>query len=78
MSRATFTRRFTAAVGQPPAAYLMTNRLRRAARLLHESDAPLVAIARRTGYAAESALAGAFRHEYGMTPGAYRGARQVQ
>ncbi|MFG1604572.1 cupin domain-containing protein [Actinoplanes sp. NPDC049265] len=72
MSRATFTRRFTAAVGRPPAAYLLTTRLGRAARLLRETDAPLAAIARQTGYATESALAGAFRREYGMAPGAYR------
>ncbi|MDR7327803.1 AraC-like DNA-binding protein [Catenuloplanes niger] len=72
MSRATFTRRFTAAVGHPPAAYLRGHRLRYAARLLRETDAPLATIARRSGYATESALAGAFRREYGMAPGAFR------
>ncbi|MDQ0363815.1 AraC family transcriptional regulator [Catenuloplanes indicus] len=72
MSRATFTRRFTAALGRPPAAYLLAHRLRHAARLLRETDAPLATVARRAGYATESALAGAFRREYGMAPGAFR------
>lgn len=72
MSRATFTRRFTSAVGRPPATYLLAHRLRHAARLLRETDAPLATIARRTGYSTESALAGAFRRQYGMAPGAFR------
>jgi AraC-like DNA-binding protein len=72
MSRATFTRRFTSAIGRTPAAYLLTHRLSHAARLLRETDAPLAAIARRTGYSTESALAGAFRRQYGTAPGAFR------
>ncbi|WP_305785763.1 AraC family transcriptional regulator [Symbioplanes lichenis] len=72
MSRATFTRRFTAAVGRTPADYLLAHRLGHAARLLRETDAPLAAVARRAGYATESALAGAFRREYGRAPGAFR------
>lgn len=75
MSRATFTRRFTSAVGRSPARYLLTHRLGRAARLLRETDAPLAAIARRTGYSTEFALAAAFRREYGIAPGAYRRTR---
>jgi AraC-like DNA-binding protein len=78
MSRATFTRRFTSAVGRPPATYLIAHRLGRAARLLRETDAPLAAIARRSGYSTESALAGAFRREYGMAPGAFRRDRSPQ
>ncbi|WP_306216270.1 AraC family transcriptional regulator [Actinoplanes sp. RD1] len=72
MSRATFTRRFTAAVGRTPADYLLAHRLGHAARLLRETDAPLATVARRAGYATESALAGAFRRAYGMAPGAFR------
>ncbi|WP_042403082.1 AraC family transcriptional regulator, partial [Streptacidiphilus carbonis] len=78
MSRATFTRRFAAAVGQPPATYLLTRRLAHAARLLRDTDAPLAAIARQTGYSTESALAGAFRREFGMAPGAFRRAQSPQ
>jgi AraC-like DNA-binding protein len=72
MSRATFTRRFQAAVGQPPAAYLLARRLDKAVSLLRETDAPLAAIARQTGYSTEFALAAAFRREHGMAPGAFR------
>jgi transcriptional regulator GlxA family with amidase domain len=75
MSRATFTRRFTSAVGQPPASYLLAHRLSHAARLLRETDAPLAAIARRTGYSAGYALANAFRRQFGMTAGAFRRAQ---
>ncbi|WP_285686734.1 AraC family transcriptional regulator [Actinoplanes sp. NBRC 103695] len=78
MSRATFTRRFTSAIGQPPATYLLTHRLSHAARLLDETDAPLAVIARRTGYSTEYALANAFRRQYGMPPGAFRRAQYSQ
>ncbi|MCM4081129.1 AraC family transcriptional regulator [Paractinoplanes hotanensis] len=76
MSRATFTRRFTSAVGHPPASYLLAHRLRRAALLLRETDAPVAAIARRTGYLTEAALAHAFRREFGIAPGAFRRAQR--
>src|SRR4051794_20423756 len=49
--------RFTSAVGRPPASYLLTHRLGHTARLLGETDAPLAAIAHRTGYSTEYELA---------------------
>ena len=72
MSRAAFTRRFTALVGKPPIRYLMDWRLNCAARQLRETDAPLAAIARQVGYSTEFAFAAAFRREYGMPPGRFR------
>ncbi len=72
MSRTVFTRRFTAQMGTPPMKYVTDWRLDCAARLLRETDAPLAAIARRVGYATEFAFAGAFRREYGVSPGRYR------
>jgi len=72
MSRATFTRRFTAAIGRTPRAYLLAKRLGLAARLLIETDAPLASIAGRTGYSTEYALASAFSREYGIAPGRFR------
>jgi AraC-like DNA-binding protein len=72
LPRTVFTRRFTAMVGQPPIRYLTTWRLGRGARLLRESDAPLAAIARQVGYSTEFAFAGAFRREYGVSPGRFR------
>lgn len=77
MSRATFTRRFTAAVGRTPQAYLLDNRLGVAARLLCETDASLSTIARHIGYATEFAFAAAFRREYGMAPGRFRRAHRA-
>ena len=53
-------------------AYLLSHRLDRAAVLLRETDAPLSAIARQTGYSTEFALAAAFRREYGVASGAFR------
>ncbi|BCJ55302.1 AraC family transcriptional regulator [Actinoplanes sp. NBRC 14428] len=72
MSRTAFVRRFTAAVGKPPMAYVTGWRLVCAARLLRETRDPLAAIARRVGYATESAFGGAFRREFGVAPGRFR------
>ncbi|HEX7657856.1 MAG TPA: AraC family transcriptional regulator [Pseudonocardiaceae bacterium] len=72
LPRTAFTRRFTAMVGQPPMRYLINWRLGRGARLLRETDAPLAAIARQVGYSTEFAFAGAFRREYGVSPGRFR------
>jgi AraC-like DNA-binding protein len=77
MSRATFTRRFTSQVGKPPMTYLIGWRLNCAARLLRETDASLAAIARQVGYSTEFAFAGAFRREYGVSPGRFRQAAGV-
>jgi AraC-like DNA-binding protein len=43
-----------------------------AARLLHQSDAPLSAVAGRVGYTSEFAFANAFKRQYGTAPGKYR------
>ena len=72
LSRATFSRRFTALVGRPPLSYLTWWRMTVAARLLRESDAPLGTLAERVGYTSEFAFANAFKREYGIAPGKYR------
>jgi AraC-like DNA-binding protein len=72
LSRAAFSRRFSALVGQPPLAYLTWWRMTTAARLLRESDAPLSVVAERVGYASEFAFAGAFKRRFGTAPGRYR------
>lgn len=74
MSRTTFVRRFSAAIGTPPMAYLIEWRLGSAAQLLRQSDAPLATIARKVGYSTEFAFAAAFRRRYGVPPGRYRAA----
>ncbi len=72
LSRAAFAKRFAELVGEPPMAYLTRWRMTTAARLLRESEAPLAAVAARTGYGSEYAFAKAFKREYGQAPGGYR------
>jgi AraC-like DNA-binding protein len=72
MPRTAFAKRFAAAVGRPPIGYLISWRLARGARLLRETDAPLAAVAREVGYSNEFAFSGAFRREYGLSPGRFR------
>ena len=59
-------------IGQTPLAYLTWWRLTTAARLLRGSDAPLSAVAARTGYGSEYAFASAFKRQFGTPPGRYR------
>lgn len=72
LTRATFTRRFTALIGEPPLAYVTRWRMTTAARLLRKQDAPLAAVARQVGYTSEFAFAEAFKRHYGQAPGRYR------
>ncbi|MYW63644.1 helix-turn-helix domain-containing protein [Streptomyces sp. SID8379] len=72
LSRAAFARRFAAAVGMPPLAYLTWWRMTTAGRLLRKENAPLRVVAGRTGYTSEFAFAKAFKREFGVAPGQYR------
>jgi AraC-like DNA-binding protein len=72
LSRAAFSKRFTALVGQSPLVYVTWWRMVQAARLLRGTDVPLAAVAQRTGYQSEFAFARAFKREYGISPGSYR------
>ncbi|MEV1170203.1 AraC family transcriptional regulator [Nonomuraea sp. NPDC049784] len=72
LSRAAFSRRFSALVGRPPLTYITWWRLATAARLMRESDAPLGQIAAKVGYTSEFAFANAFKREYDVAPGRYR------
>jgi AraC-like DNA-binding protein len=72
LSRAAFARRFTALVSQPPLTYLTWWRMTIAARMLHDSDAPLSTVAKQAGYGSEFAFAAAFKRQYGTAPGKYR------
>nr|WP_276514808.1 AraC family transcriptional regulator [Nocardia transvalensis] len=72
LARATFTRRFTKLVGEPPLTYLTRWRMIIAARLLRRDRAPIATIARQVGYTSEFAFAKAFKREYRIAPGAYR------
>lgn len=72
MSPTSFARRFGAAVGTSPMAYLTDWRLSTGARLLRQTGTPLAGIARRVGYATEFGFAAAFRRHYGIPPGRFR------
>ena len=72
LSRAAFTRRFTASAGIPPMTYLTQRRMSVACGILRSSDAPLSAVAPRVGYASAYSFAAAFRREIGVPPGRFR------
>jgi transcriptional regulator GlxA family with amidase domain len=78
LSRSTFADRFSALMGQPPAAYLAGHRLDRAATLLRNDDSSVAAIAAAVGYGSESAFSRAFRRRFGASPLRWRRRTVVQ
>ena len=72
VSRATLTRRFPAATGHTPAAYLATWRMDLAAVQLRDTHDSLEAIAATVGYGSVPAFSRAFTRAHGRTPGRYR------
>jgi len=71
MSPRTFARRFRAATGTTPAAWLAKQRLQRARELLEGTDLPVESVARRVGYGSAAVLRAHFSG-LGTTPQAYR------
>ncbi|MQM27079.1 AraC family transcriptional regulator [Glycomyces albidus] len=65
-------RRFKAAFGLPPLAYLARHRIETAAGLLLHTDLPVGRIARDVGWADPNLFARRFRERIGMSPTAYR------
>jgi len=72
LSRAAFARRFAAAVGRPPLAYLTSWRMRLAEELLREPGMTLAGVAQAVGYGSEFAFSAAFKRERGLAPAAWR------
>ena len=72
LSRTALATKFHDAVGLPPMRYLTELRLRRAAEHLVSGRLTLFEVARRAGYASDSAFAKAFKRRFGSAPGAYR------
>lgn len=72
LSRATFARRFSALLGQPPMAYVTWWRLSSARALPRDTDLSAEAVAGRVGCTSPFAFAHAFRHAYGEPPGRFR------
>ncbi|MFE3109610.1 GlxA family transcriptional regulator [Kitasatospora indigofera] len=74
MSRRSFARRFTAATGSTPHAWLLNQRLGRAEELLETTDLPIEEVARRVGYGSAAVLREQFVRRRGVPPRAYRSA----
>jgi AraC-like DNA-binding protein len=77
VSRATLARRFTAAVGTTPGAYLTRWRMDLAARALRDTDQPVEAVAAAVGYTSPYAFNRAFRRARSQPPGRYRAAARA-
>jgi AraC family transcriptional regulator len=71
-----FLRVFTRVLGVTPHQYLLRARLRRAARLLADSDRPVTDIAYESGFADLSNFMRSFRRAAGVTPRQFRRAGQ--
>jgi AraC-like DNA-binding protein len=72
VSRSAFAARFTALIGQPPGAYVLSQRLEHAAHLLRSTTEPVGRIAALVGYESEAAFSRAFARAHGQSPRAWR------
>ncbi|TDE13090.1 AraC family transcriptional regulator [Jiangella asiatica] len=72
MSRAGFSRRFVASVGEPPMAYLTSWRLALAADRLRQDSVPVFRVAAEVGYTSPFTFSTAFKRHYGVSPLTYR------
>jgi AraC-like DNA-binding protein len=76
LSRSAFAERFTDFVGQPPMQYLAQWRMQLAAGRLAGGTAKVAAIAEEVGYESEAAFSRAFKRLVGVSPAAWRRARE--
>ncbi|HEY3775081.1 MAG TPA: helix-turn-helix domain-containing protein [Solirubrobacteraceae bacterium] len=72
MSKRTFARRFTATAGTTPYQWLLTQRLRRAQRLLEATDLPVELVAQQSGFSDATTLRKHFARHLHTNPTAYR------
>lgn len=75
MSPYHFLRRFKAATGLPPHAYLTQRRLACAKEMIETTRRPIADIAWSLGYKDASRFAAQFKRRFGATPGAFRSAK---
>jgi AraC-like DNA-binding protein len=78
MSRSAFADRFAAVVGQPPMHYLAQWRMQLAAGRLTTGNAKVASVAREVGYDSEEAFSRAFKRLMGVSPAAWRRAREAE
>lgn len=67
-----FVRRFLAATGTSPYAWLLEQRVRRAQELLETTQLPIEGIARQAGFGSPAVLRLHFRRHLDTSPRAYR------
>jgi transcriptional regulator GlxA family with amidase domain len=72
MSSRNFIRRFKAATGRLPGAYLQALRISIAKELLEQGRVPIQAVCTKVGYADAAFFRALFKRHTGMTPGEYR------
>jgi transcriptional regulator GlxA family with amidase domain len=72
MSRRSFARRFKAATGTTPHAWLLISRLNLAEQLLETTHLPIEEIARRSGFGSAAVFREQFTQRRGVPPRAYR------
>lgn len=72
MSMRTFARRFRAATGTTPAAWLVRERVRHAQWLLETTDAPVESVAAQAGFDSAAGLRQHFGRTVGISPRVYR------
>jgi transcriptional regulator GlxA family with amidase domain len=72
MSERTFLRRFKAATGRVPAAYMQAVRVEAAKAMLEHEDQPIQVVSEQVGYQDASFFRTLFKRATGMTPADYR------
>ena len=72
MSTAHFSRRFRAAYGETPYAYLMTRRIERAKALLRRGEVTVTEVCFEVGCSSLGSFSASFTRMVGETPTAYR------
>ena len=77
LPKRTFDRRFRAATGYSPLAYIQTLRIEEAKQMLETGSAPVDAVGREVGYEDAASFRRLFRRLAGMAPGDYRRKFQV-
>jgi transcriptional regulator GlxA family with amidase domain len=77
LPKRTFDRRFKAATGYSPLAYVQTLRIEEAKQLLERGSAPVETVGREVGYEDAAAFRRLFRRQAGLPPGEYRRRFQI-